>query len=315
MRIVFCGTGDIGTPALRALLDSEKHEVCAVITQPDKPAGRDMKPRASAIKLLALERGVPVLQPVRLRSEESVAALRAWDPDVVVVVAYGQLLSPEVLAIPKLACLNLHASLLPRHRGASPIQAAILAGDADTGITVMYMDEGLDTGDILLEERFAILQTETAGELHDRLASVAAPTLFRALALLESGKAPRIPQDPVLATHASKMKKTDGWLDWQQPAAKLALRVRAMSPWPGAYARWGGHLLKIHEATASEASGSVGEILESGNDGLLVAAGTGSLRLITVQLEGRKRLNAGELLRGFPMPPGTSFDLSFPPAV
>jgi len=315
MRIVFCGTGDIGTPALRALLDSKKHEVCAVITQPDKPAGRDMKPRASAIKLLALERGIPVLQPVRLRSEESVAALRAWDSDVVVVVAYGQLLSPEVLAIPKLACLNLHASLLPRHRGASPIQAAILAGDADTGITVMYMDEGLDTGDILLEERFAILQTETAGELHDRLASVAAPTLFRALALLESGNAPRIPQDPVLATHASKMKKTDGWLDWQQPAAKLALRVRAMSPWPGAYARWGGHLLKIHEATASEASGSVGEILESGNDGLLVAAGTGSLRLITVQLEGRKRLNAGELLRGFPMPAGTSFDLSFPPAV
>ena len=315
MRIVFCGTGDIGTPALRALLDLKKYEVCAVITQPDKPAGRDMKPRASAIKLLALERGVPVLQPVRLRSEESVAALRAWDPDVVVVVAYGQLLSPEVLAIPKLACLNLHASLLPRHRGASPIQAAILAGDADTGITVMYMDEGLDTGDILLEERFAILQTETAGELHNRLASVAAPTLLRALALLESGNAPRIPQDPVLTTHASKMKKTDGWLDWQQPAAKLALRVRAMSPWPGAYARWGGHLLKIHEATASEASGAAGEILESGNDGLFVAAGTGSLRLITVQLEGRKRLNAGELLRGFPMPAGTSFDLSFPPAV
>ena len=314
MRIIFCGTGDIGAPTLKALLDSEKHEVCAVVTQPDKPAGRDMKPRASAIKLLALERGIPVQQPVRLRSEESVAALRAWKPEVLVVVAYGQLLSPEVLRIPTVACLNLHASLLPRHRGASPIQAAILAGDADTGMTVMYMDEGLDTGDILLEERFAIEPTETAGELHDRLACVAAPALFRALDLLESGKAPRIPQDAVLATHAPKMKKTDGWLDWRQPAAKLALRVRAMSPWPGAYARWGGHMIKIHEAVACEVGGPAGEILESGTEGLLVAAGTGSLRLITLQLEGRKRLNAGELLRGFPMPVGTSFDLSFPPA-
>lgn len=314
MRIVFCGTGDIGAPTLRALLDSNRHEVAGVITQPDKPAGRDLKPRASAIKLLAIERGIPVYQPAKIRSPESIEALESMRPEVMVVVAYGQILPARVLQIPRLGCLNLHASLLPRHRGAAPIHSAILSGDQETGMTVMYMDEGLDTGDILLMERTPIGLTDTAGELHDRLAEIGAPALLKALDLLASGTAPRIPQNPHLATHVGKLKKTDGFLHWQEPAARLALRVRAMSPWPCAFARLGGQTLKIHEASVSSLSGTPGQILAAGAEGITIAAGTDSLTLKTIQLEGRKRLAAGDFLRGHPLKAGDSMDLSFPEA-
>ena len=219
MRVVFCGTGEIGLPALKALLDSGKYEVPGVITQPDKPAGRDLKPRASAIKQLAVERGIPVHQPPKLRDAASLEMLQSLKPDVMVVVAYGQILPKSVLELPRLGCLNLHASLLPRHRGASPIHAAILAGDAITGMTVMYMDEGLDTGDVLLEEVLDIGTQETTGELHDRLAALAAPCLLRALDLLAAGNAPRTPQDPGKANYAPKLKKADGFLDWTHPAS------------------------------------------------------------------------------------------------
>jgi methionyl-tRNA formyltransferase len=285
-----------------------------VITQPDKPAGRDLKPRASAIKLLALERGIPVHQPPKLRDAASLEMLRGLNPDVMVVVAYGQILPKSVLKLPRLGCLNLHASLLPRHRGASPIHAAILAGDAKTGMTVMYMDEGLDTGDILLEEALEIGPQETTGQLHDRLADLAAPCLLRALDLLATGSAPRTPQDSHLATYAPKLKKSDGWLDWSRPAPELALRIRAMSPWPGAFARIAGHVLKIHSATESSASGEPGTVLQADANGLTVAGGIGSLSLESVQLEGRKRLPASDFLRGFPLAPGAVFDLSFSPA-
>ena len=314
MHVVFCGTGDIGVPALQALLDSEKHEVLSVITQPDKPAGRDLKPRASAVKLLAQEHGLPVSQPEKIRSEVSIAELQALKPDVMVVVAYGQILPTSVLQIPKFGCLNLHASLLPKHRGASPIQAAILGGDTETGITVMYMDEGLDTGDILLKQPTLISATETAGELHDRLASLAAPALMAALDLIAASTAPQTPQDNALATHVTKLKKSDGWLDWREPASRLALRVRAMSPWPGAFARFGGQTLKIHEAVESPEGGNPGEVLKTCPEGITIAAGKGSLTLKTIQLEGRKRLPAADFLRGYHVAPGTIFDLSFPPA-
>lgn len=314
MRVVFCGTGEIGVPALKALLDCEKHVVVGVITQPDKPAGRDLKPRASAIKQLALARGLPVSQPTRLRGEEALASLRSLDPEMMVVAAYGQILPKAVLDLPLRGCLNLHASLLPRHRGASPIQAAILAGDAETGITVMAMDEGLDTGDMLLTGRLAIGPNETAGELHDRLAALAAPCLLRTLDLLTSGTAERVPQDAALATYAPKLKKSDGWLDWHEPASRLALRVRAMAPWPGAFGRLGGHVLKIHAATETDASGLPGEVVQADASGFVVAASTGALRLDTVQIEGRRRLSAAEFLRGFPILPGVVFDLSFSPA-
>jgi methionyl-tRNA formyltransferase len=315
MRVVFCGTGEIGLPALKALLDSGKYELPGVITQPDKPAGRDLKPRASAIKQLAVERGIPVHQPPKLRDAASLEMLRSLKPDVMVVVAYGQILPKSVLELPPLGCLNLHASLLPRHRGASPIHAAILAGDTTTGMTVMYMDEGLDTGDVLLEEALDIGPQETTGELHDRLANLAAPCLLRALELLASGTAPRTPQDSHSATYAPKLKKSDGWLDWSKPAPELALRIRSMSPWPGAFARISGHVLKIHAAAEHPASGTPGTVLQADANALVVACGSGSLSLLSVQLEGRKRLSAVEFLRGFPLAPGDRFDLSFSPAL
>lgn len=310
MRIVFCGTGDIGLPSLKALADSPQHEVCGVITQPDRPAGRDLRPRPPAVKVEALARGIPVEQPERIRKDFS--ALAAWRPDLMVVAAYGQILPRAVLGIPRLGCLNLHASLLPRHRGASPIQAAILAGDKETGVTAMYMDEGLDTGDMLIARSTPVFANETGGELHDRLAELAPAVLMDSLELLGSGHAPRTPQNPALATYAPKLDKKDGRLDWQEPSGLLARRARAMNPWPGAAARFSsGAILKIHSAEDSAAGGPPGTVLASGPDGILVAAGRGSLALREVQLEGKKRLAAGEFLRGHPVPPGTMFDLSF----
>lgn len=309
MRIVFCGTGDIGLPSLRALADSPLHEVVGLITQPDRPAGRDLKPRPPAVKSEALARGIPVAQPERIRKDFS--ALAVWVPDVMVVAAYGQILPRTVLDLPRLGCLNLHASLLPRHRGASPIQAAILAGDAETGMTVMYVDEGLDTGDMLLARRIPILPDENAGGLHDRLAGLGPSAILDALDLLQSGTAPRTPQDSSLATHASKLGKHDGRLDWLDPAEHLARRVRAMNPWPGASTRIGGLVVKIHRAEAGGGNGDPGTVLATDSSGIAVAAGEGSLILREVQLEGRKRLSAADFLRGHPIVPGAKFDLSF----
>lgn len=306
MRIVFCGTGEIGAPALKALLASEKHTVVGVITQPDKPAGRDLKPRMSVIKQIALDHNLPVQQPEKLRSPTALEDLRALAPDLMVVAAYGQILPKSVLETPRLGCLNLHASLLPRHRGASPIHAAILAGDCETGITVMSMDEGLDTGDILLAKPLIIGPDETTGQLHDRLAALAAPCLLEALDRLDAGNAVRLPQDNALATYAPKLKKNDGLLDWREPAEALATRIRAMSPWPGAYTQLHGQTLKIHAAKTDPSPGSPGEILASEPGILRVACGVGSLILESLQLEGRKRLSAAEFLRGHPLPPGST---------
>ena len=311
MRIIYCGTGDIGLPALRAIAGSADHELVGVITQPDRPAGRAMMPRASAIKVEAVARGLPVFQPERIRNEGcNLSALR---PDLMVVMAYGQILPGTILNIPRLGCLNLHASLLPRHRGASPIQAAILSGDSESGITVIYMNEGLDTGDILLSDPLSISPSETAGELHDRLAVQAAGSIARALDLLSSGDAPRVPQNNLEATYAAKLTKADGWLDWSLPCGLLERRVRAMSPWPGAFARVAGAsaILKIHRAHISFESGLPGAVIPGSGDGIAVAAGEGCLVLEEVQIDGRKRLAAPEFLRGFPIPSGTLFDLSF----
>ncbi len=228
-----------------------------------------------------------------------------------VVAAYGQILPRSVLDIPRLGCLNLHASLLPRHRGASPIQAAILAGDEESGITVMYMDEGLDTGDILLASRIPILRSDSAGDLHDRLADVAPVALTEALGLLADGRAPRTPQSASLATYAPKLGRQDGRLDWSEPAEELFRRVRAMNPWPGASARVNGTVLKIHSAGVSQEFGEPGTVLSAGPQGILVGTGRGCLVLQMVQLEGRKRLPAADFLRGFPLTPETRFDLSF----
>ncbi|CAN5464891.1 methionyl-tRNA formyltransferase [soil metagenome] len=311
MRIVFLGTGEIGVPSLRALASGQEHQVLAVYTQPDKPGGRDLKLRPTPIKAEAQKLGLPVSQPEKIRLPAVVEELRALQPDVIVVVAYGQILPKSILEIPRLACLNIHASLLPRHRGASPINAAILSGDAQSGITVMYMDVGLDTGDILLMAPTPLGRHETAGALHDRLAGLAPGVLTLALALLERGEAPRVPQDNSLATYASKMSRADGLIDWSLEAVEIGRRVRGMVPWPGAYTNIVEEgappsLLKVHAALiCRRCSGEVGRILRADSRGILVGAGAGAVLLREVQAAGGRRMKAAEFLRGRALSPGT----------
>lgn len=313
MKIVYMGTGAIGIPTLSALLDSQKHEVVGLVTQPDRPAGRSLVLRPPPSKTLALARGIPVLQPEKLQKE--LQPLLALKPDLIVVLAYGQILPTAVLQLPKVACLNLHASLLPRHRGASPIQSTLLEGDVETGMTVIHMDEGLDTGDVFLWERMPVASRETAGQLHDRLAQVAPHALMKALALLEQGKAPRFPQDSNLATYAPKLTKEDARLHWQDPAWALDRRIRAMNPWPGAFCWWTGHgshhllRLRVLEAEPRECgrtgAAAPGEILHVGEKaGIYVQCSQGTLLLRQVHLEGRKCMSAVEFARGYSVQQG-----------
>ena len=301
MRIVFIGAGEIGVPTLQALLKSE-HEVVGVVTQPDKPVGRSQLIEPPPIKNALSGTNIPVLQPARIKDRQAIEEIRALKPDVIVVMAYGQILPRGVLEIPKIVCLNLHASLLPRWRGAAPIQAAIAAGDRETGITVMYMDEGLDTGDILLQRTIDILPIDTGGGLHDRLAAVAPERLLESLDLLAEGKAPRTPQDNAVATYAPKLKRDDGKIDWSDPADAIERKIRAFDPWPGAFmtvSTNGTRNLKIFSATVIDLRGKPGKILRSEAE-LVVSAGKGALSLGEVQLEGKRRMSAAEFLRGHP---------------
>ena len=300
MRIVFIGTGEIGVPTLRALLNSE-HEVVAVVTQPDKPVGRDQRIEPPPIKTALIGRarppGAPIFQPARIKDPQAIEQIRSRTPDAIVVVAYGQILPHDVLEIPRLACLNVHASLLPRWRGAAPLQAAIAAGDFETGITVMYMDEGLDTGDILLQRNVEILPNDTGGSLHDRLAQIAPEALLESLRLIAAGSAPRIRQDNARATYAPKLKREHGQIDWSESAAAIERKIRAYNPWPGAFMKVGDQNLKIFSASVVDLTGQPGEILRSDKD-LIVAAGKGALCLAEVQLEGKRRMSGAEFLRG-----------------
>jgi methionyl-tRNA formyltransferase len=296
MRIVFIGAGEIGVPTLQALLKSE-HEVVGVVTQPDKPVGRAQLIEPPPIKKALAGAKMPISQPARIKEHQAIAEIRALIPDVIVVMAYGQILPRDVLEIPKIACLNLHASLLPRWRGAAPVQAAIAAGDRETGITVMYMDEGLDTGDILLHRKIDILPTDTGGSLHDLLAKIAPDALLDCLRLLVEGSAPRTPQDNSLATYAPKLKRDDGRIDWSEPAEMIERKIRAFNPWPGAFMKIERQTLKIFSASVFDLSGEPGEILRSEKE-LVIAAGKGALSLSEVQLEGKRRMSAAEFLRG-----------------
>ena len=235
LRVVYLGSGDIGLPTLRRLAADPRTELAAVVTQPDKPVGRRRQLQAPPIKDLALELGLPVLQPERLRHPDAVAALAALKPDLLVVFAYGQLLSPAVLDLPTVGCWNLHASLLPRHRGAAPIQAAIRDGDRESGMTLMWMDRGLDTGDLLCADTLPLEPDETGQSLHDKLARLAPRTLDRGLDLLLAGRAPRQPQDHAAATHAGKLTRDHGRIDWNQPATVIERAIRAHHPWPGSH--------------------------------------------------------------------------------
>src|SRR5436190_22900979 len=298
MRVMFIGTGEIGVPTLQALLRSGEHQLTGVVTQPDKPVGRDQRIAPSQIKKALIETKIPILQPTRIKDRQSIEEIRALLPDVIVVMAYGQILPRTILEIPSLACLNLHASLLPRHRGAAPIQASIASGDSETGITVMYVDEGLDTGDILLQHKIDILPTDTGGSLHDRLAQIAPAALLEALQLLAKNNAPRIPQDNALATYAPKLTRHDGKIDWSEPAEIIERKIRACNPWPGAFMELGGRNLKIFSASIVDLSGKPGEFLRSERE-LVIAAGKDALSLGDVQLEGKRRMNTAQFLRGY----------------
>lgn len=288
MRIVFIGTGAVGVPVLRML--RERHDLVGVVTQPDRPAGRNLRLRMSPIKTALEEWPLKILQPARIQNEEAIGPIRALIPDVIVVMAYGQILPRAVLQIPKVACLNLHASLLPRWRGAAPIQAAIAARDSETGITVMYMDEGLDTGDVLLERKIEIAPDETGGSLHDRLALLAPDALDEALELLESGNARRVPQDDSQATHAPKLEREDGRINWKESAEVIEQKIRAFDPWPGAFTIVNGRNLKIFRAKISD--DAEGRFAIKTKDGAIIP--------LEVQLEGARRMSAEEFLRGHP---------------
>ena len=306
------GTGEIGIPTLRWLAASD-HELLGVYTQPDRPAGRGSKMTPPAIKVVAEELGLPVFQPERLRQPEVVAQVEGAGADLIVVMAYGQILSKKVLAAPRIACLNLHASILPDYRGAATIQAAILAGDEETGITVMYMDAGLDTGDILSVERLAIAPDETGGSLHDRLAEIGPAALSAALGMIEAGEAPRVPQDEALASHVGKLGREDGQIDWGRSAAEIERMVRAYHPWPGTMTRVlkeadaeRGRVLKVLPPVVIETveahDREPGSILRADKSGLLVACGepARALLLKRVQPESKKAMDASAFLAGRP---------------
>lgn len=313
MRLVFLGSSGFACPCLERILDDGVDELVGVITQPDRPKGRNLALAACPAKAFLAGRRIPVMTPERVNAPESLAAIAALAPELLVVVAYGQLLKRPLLEIAPRGCINVHGSLLPKYRGAAPIQWALACGEAVTGVTTMHVNERLDAGDMILKQEVAIEPADTGGSLHDKLALAGAQTLARTLDLIRSGQAPRTPQDDAAATLAPKLKKTDGALDWALPAPVLHNRVRAFNPWPCCYCRCpgaGDGLLRVLASRVEPGGGAEpGVVLAGGDEGLLVQAGGGqALRLLEVQPEGRKPMSGGAFLRGRAVPPGTKLD-------
>jgi methionyl-tRNA formyltransferase len=310
-RIIFFGTAELACASLSSLRNSPEVEVLTVVTQPDKPKGRDLKLQPSAVKALATELGLPVLQPFKARDGAFVEQMRGFAPDLLVVVAYGQILSQALLDVPRHGALNVHTSLLPRHRGAAPIQWAILSGDDETGVTIMRMDAGLDTGPMLAQARTAILPEDNSQTLHDRLALIGSELLLQTIPRFVHGEI--IPQAQLAerATYARKISKEDGLLDWSEPATVLWRKIRAFTPWPGAYTfQHRGEvkrLLKIWSANPVDASGEPGMVLHADKSRIMVACGEGALLVKTLQREGGKRLEAEQFLVGKLIQTGEKF--------
>lgn len=321
MRVVFMGTPEFSVPVLSALVEAG-HTVAAAVTQPDKPKGRGKEPQPSPVKQKALTFGIPVLQPVKVREPAFVETLRELHPDVMVVVAFGQILTREVLEIPEKGCINVHASLLPLYRGAAPIQQVILDGRTETGVTTMFMDQGLDTGDMLLKTVVPIAPDETGGSLTEKLSAAGAPLLLETLRQLEAGTLVRTPQSGETC-YAGMLKKSMGRIDWSRPARELERLVRGMDPWPSAYTSRNGKTLKIWSAQVEENAGGPeisgnpeadsgpggsrlepGEIVRAGKEGIGVMTGDGILLIRQLQPEGKKRMAADAYLRGYPVKPG-----------
>ncbi len=306
IRTVFMGTPEFALPTLEGLLAAGLSLV-GVYTQPDRASGRGKQLTPPPVKQFALARGLPVFQPLKLRLPEVVEALRTLAPDLIVVVAFGQILPKSVLEIPRYGCINVHASLLPRYRGAAPINHAIMAGESETGVTTMYMDVGLDTGDMLVKRTLPIGPFDTAGMLHDRLAVLGREAMDETIQRLCAGTLVREAQDNALTCYAPMLSKEQGLLDWSRPATELHNQVRGLDPWPGAYTWLNGETLKLartHPSTDASVE-PPGTVLGADEHGLRIACGTGVLRLGELQLPGRKRLSAAEFLRGRPLPAGT----------
>ncbi|WP_088828131.1 methionyl-tRNA formyltransferase [Marinobacter sp. es.048] len=299
MRLVFAGTPDFAATALKALI-AAGHTIVGVYSQPDRPAGRGRKLQPSPVKQVALNHAIPVFQPETLKTSEAQKQLIDLSPDVMIVAAYGLILPKAVLDIPTHGCLNIHASLLPRWRGAAPIQRAIAAGDAETGITIMQMDEGLDTGAMLLKSLTAIDDSDTGGSLHDRLAELGGKAIIKALELLQKGELTGEPQNDDLACYASKLSKTEGHIDWTTDATAIERLVRAFNPWPGTYTDLGDQRIRIHEAralvTASDAF--PGTVVKRDRDGIDIACGNGILRITRLQLPGSRAQSVNDLING-----------------
>lgn len=306
MKLIFAGTPAFAAVALAALLDAG-HEVALVLTQPDRPAGRGMALQASPVKQLALARGIPVFQPLTLKEAAAQEVVRAVGAELMVVAAYGLILPQAVLDMPRLGCLNIHASLLPRWRGAAPIQRAILAGDTETGVCIMQMEAGLDTGPVLLSEALPIAADDTAATLHDTLAALGGHLIVAALARLPL---PAAAQPETGITYAAKIEKAESAIDWARPAAEIDRHIRAFNPFPGAAARLDGVGVKIWRAAPVSGSGTPGEVLSADREGIVIACGEQALRVSELQKAGGKRLSAAQFLSGNALVPGTSIFLS-----
>ncbi len=301
MRVVFMGTPAYGVPSLEALI-AAGHDVVGVFTQPDKPVGRGNRVQMSAVKQCALAHGIPVYQPVKMRLD-GLPALRALAPDLCVTAAFGQILSQENLDVPRMGTVNVHASLLPKYRGSSPINWCLINGESVTGVTTMMTDKGMDTGDILLQEATPIADGDTVESLTERLSRIGAGLLIETIARLERGDCPREKQDESRMSYYPLLKKEMGEIDWTLSARALVNRVRGLTPWPGVYTDMNGEMLKIHRAEIAEGAGEPGDILTaSARDGFVVAAGEGALRILELQAQGGRRMNAADYLRGHALP-------------
>jgi methionyl-tRNA formyltransferase len=308
LRIVFMGTAKLSCDSLQRLIESPEVQVVAVVTQPDRPKGRDLKLQPSPVKELGLRAKLPVLQPERAQSEAFLKELRALQPELIVVTAYGQILPRSILELPRFGCINVHTSLLPKYRGAAPIQWAILNGETETGVTIMKMDAGLDTGDILTQAKTPIQPEDDAETLHDRLARMGAELRRGTILDYVAGRIPSRPQPEEGMTYAAKIKKEDGHVDWNQPARAIWNRVRGLVPWPGAFSYLSSHsqplLLKLWRVEVVERSGQAGEVLQADRAGIVVGCGHEALRILTLQREGGRRLDAQAFLAGHPLLPG-----------
>ena len=311
LRILFMGTPGLAAANLQALLRTSAFQIIAVATQPDRPSGRNLELHPSPVKAIALSAGLPVLQPLKAREETFIAALRAANPDLIAVAAFGQILPQIILDLPRLGCLNVHTSLLPKYRGAAPIQWAIAHGETETGVTIMKMDAGLDTGDILTQRTTPIHATDNGETLHDRLAQLGAELLVATIPDYAAGKIQPRRQNAALATYAVKIKKKDGHIDWRQPATTIWNRLRAFTPWPGAFTflppQPKPQLLKIWQAEVVTGNGASGAVLSADKDGIVIGCGTGALRLTTLQREGGRRMTAAEFLAGHALHAGQQF--------